>query len=128
MLVHLRAATAAMAQQQAAMRRAMRCLLAVASPAARSSLRLATRSSELRTNRFKSLRGMFILCAGLALLGAPGRSAGAEGLALRQLITQALSGNKDLQAARFATAQARARLVQAGVLPNPHLELANKND
>jgi hypothetical protein len=22
----------------------------------------------------------------------------------------------------------RARLVQAGVLPNPHLELANKND
>ncbi len=56
------------------------------------------------------------------------RSAGAAGLGLRQLIAQALIGNKDLQAARFATAQARARLVQAGALPNPHLEFANKND
>jgi cobalt-zinc-cadmium efflux system outer membrane protein len=74
------------------------------------------------------MRRMPVLCIGLALLIGPGRSANAEGLGLRQVIATALSGNKDLQAARFATAQARARLVQAGVLPNPHLELANKND
>jgi cobalt-zinc-cadmium efflux system outer membrane protein len=70
----------------------------------------------------------FVLSLCLVLLADAGHSVGAEGLALRQLISQALSGNKDLQAARFATAQARARLVQAGVLPNPRLELANKND
>jgi cobalt-zinc-cadmium efflux system outer membrane protein len=52
----------------------------------------------------------------------------AKGLTLGQVITAALHDNKDLQAARYAIAQARARLVQAGVLPNPHLELANKND
>jgi cobalt-zinc-cadmium efflux system outer membrane protein len=71
---------------------------------------------------------MFILCIGLALLlGGPGR-ARAESLTLPQAIATALSGSKDLQAARFVAAQARARLVQAGLLPNPRLELANKND
>jgi cobalt-zinc-cadmium efflux system outer membrane protein len=69
---------------------------------------------------------IFSIC--VVLLAEIGHPARADGLALRQLITQALSGNKDLQAARFATAQARARLVQAGVLPNPRLELTNKND
>jgi cobalt-zinc-cadmium efflux system outer membrane protein len=73
-------------------------------------------------------RTTLFVIAGLVLLGGPGRSANAEGLPLRQVIATALSGNKDLQAARFATAQARARLVQAGALPNPRLELANKND
>jgi outer membrane protein, heavy metal efflux system len=128
MFLHLRAATAAMARQQAAMGCAIRRVFAAASPAARTSLHVTTLHVRLRANRFKSVPGMFILCTGLALLGAPGGSAGAEGLGLRQLIATALSGNKDLQAARFVAAQARARLVQAGVLPNPRLELANKND
>jgi cobalt-zinc-cadmium efflux system outer membrane protein len=74
------------------------------------------------------MRRMFILCTGLALLGGSGFSAHAGGLALPQAIATALSGNKDLQAARFVAAQARAKLVQAGLLPNPRLELANKND
>jgi hypothetical protein len=46
--------------------------------------------------------------ASLILLADAGHSAGAEGLAFRQLVTQVLSGNKDLQASRFGTAQARA--------------------
>jgi cobalt-zinc-cadmium efflux system outer membrane protein len=128
MFVRLRAATAAMARQQAAMRSAMRCVPEAASRAALTSLRVAAWPARIRTSRFPSMRGMSIVCIGLALMCGPGRTATAEGLTLRQVIATALSGNKDLQVARFATTQARARLVQAGVLPNPHLELANKND
>jgi outer membrane protein, heavy metal efflux system len=124
MFVHLRAALAAMAWQQAILRR-MFGLASLASPA---SVGVATLRPRLFANRSKSMRQMLILCMGLALLGSPGRSANAEGLALRQVIATALNGNKDLQAARFVAAQARARLVQAGSLPNPRLELANKND
>lgn len=91
-------------------------------------LRAATAAFGQRHAAMLCVRWMSILCIGFALLGGPVRRANAEGLGLRQAIAAALSGNKDLQAARFATAQARARLVQAGVLPNPHLELANKND
>src|SRR6516165_3974079 len=68
------------------------------------------------------------LLVSLVFLDVAVQPAAADGLTLPQLIGTALRDNKDLQAARFATAQARARLVQAGVLPNPHLELANKND
>ena len=68
------------------------------------------------------------LLVSLVFLDVAVQPAAADRLTLPQLIAAALRDNKDLQAARFATAQARARLVQAGVLPNPHLELANKND
>ena len=68
------------------------------------------------------------LLVSLVFLDVAVQPAAADRLTLPQLIATALRDNKDLQAARFATAQARARLVQAGVLPNPHLELANKND
>ena len=111
MFVHLRADHAAVARQRTAMRGVL-VASAMASYSGRSAKGCLT----------------FIFSVCLILLADAGHSAGAEGFALRQLIAQALSGNKDLQAARFATAQARARLVQAGVLPNPHLELANKND
>src|SRR5260370_16073068 len=121
MYVHLRAA---IARQQATMGR----VLAWAMPVATPSFRIRALRSRLCANHSSSMRRMFILCIGLALLGAAGRAARAEGLALRQVIATALSGNKDLQAARFVAAQARARLAQAGLLPNPRLELANKND
>src|SRR5260370_27225932 len=121
MYVHLRAA---IARQQATMGRVLAVAMLVAPP----SFRITALRSRLCANHSSSMRRMFILCIGLALLGAAGRSADAEGLALRQVIATALSGNKDLQAARFVAAQARARLVQAGLLPNTPLELANKND
>ena len=69
-----------------------------------------------------------VLLLSLAQLGIPDQSAAAKGLTLSQLIATALRESKELQAARFVEAKARARLVQAGLLPNPSLELANKND
>ena len=47
---------------------------------------------------------------------------------LHQLIEIALADNKDLQAARFAEQQARARLIQAGLHPNPRLDIKTGND
>lgn len=47
---------------------------------------------------------------------------------LAALIDVALRDNKDLQAARHAVAGARARLQQAGLAPNPRLELSGRND
>ena len=47
---------------------------------------------------------------------------------LDQLIKIALADNKDLQAARFAEQQARARLIQAGLRPNPRLDITTGND
>ena len=69
-----------------------------------------------------------VLLLSLAQLGIPDQSAAAKGLTLSQLIATALRESKELQAARFVEAKARARLVQAGLLPNPSLELSNKND
>ncbi len=47
---------------------------------------------------------------------------------LPQLIALALRNNKDLQAATYAIEIARARLVQAGLRPNPSLELSAQSD
>lgn len=47
---------------------------------------------------------------------------------LPQLIEQAERGNKDLQAARYAIDIGRARLVQAGLRPNPTLDLSGRSD
>ncbi len=47
---------------------------------------------------------------------------------LPQLIASALRNNKDLQAATYAIQIARARLVQAGLRPNPRLELSAQSD
>lgn len=71
---------------------------------------------------------VFVTLVIVALLNVAAPPAFAGGMTLPDVIAAALRDNKDLQAARLATAQARARLVQAGALPNPHLELANKND
>ncbi len=47
---------------------------------------------------------------------------------LAALIDVALRDNKDLQTARHAVDGARARLQQAGLAPNPRLELSGRND
>ena len=47
---------------------------------------------------------------------------------LRQLIEQAQRDNKDLQAARYAVDIGRARLLQAGLRPNPSLDLSTRSD
>ena len=43
-------------------------------------------------------------------------------------VSTALSGNRDLIAARFAIRQAEGRLKQAGLWPNPEFELSQQND
>ena len=47
---------------------------------------------------------------------------------LKQLIEQAQRDNKDLQAARYAVDIGRARLLQAGMRPNPRLDLSVRSD
>ncbi len=45
-----------------------------------------------------------------------------------QAVASAWRGNRDLIAARFAIQQAEARLKQAGLMPNPELELSHAED
>ncbi len=47
---------------------------------------------------------------------------------LRQLIAIAQRDNKDLQAARYAIEIGRARLLQAGLRPNPRLDVSARSD
>ena len=49
-------------------------------------------------------------------------------LNLRQLIAIAQRDNKDLQAARYAIEIGRARLLQAGLRPNPRLDVSARSD
>ncbi len=49
-------------------------------------------------------------------------------LNLQQLIATARRDNKDLRAARYAVDIARARLLQAGTLPNPRINVGAAND
>lgn len=49
-------------------------------------------------------------------------------LSIDAAIREALQNNRDLRAANFAIDQARARLVQAGLWPNPALDLSGAHD
>ena len=49
-------------------------------------------------------------------------------LPIEQAVDEALRANRDLRTAYFAIAQARARLVQAGLWPNPALDLSGSHD
>ncbi len=71
---------------------------------------------------------LFIFLVGSVLLDGYSPSASAAELTLPQAIDLAVQGNKDLQAVRYAVDQARARLLQAGLPPNPRLDIAAKND
>ncbi|STX55485.1 chemiosmotic efflux system C protein C [Legionella beliardensis] len=49
-------------------------------------------------------------------------------LGLKELNQLALHQNKDLRASRYAIAIAKARLVQAGLWPNPNVEMTSSDD
>ena len=74
-----------------------------------------------------SLR-LVIFLAGSTLLSGVTQLATAAGMTLPQAVDIAVQSNKDLQAARYAVEQARARLLQAGLPPNPRLDIAARND
>ncbi|AWN72401.1 TolC family protein [Legionella anisa] len=52
----------------------------------------------------------------------------ANALTLQEITQIALANNKDLKAARYNVAIAKARLIQAGLWPNPSLNLSNNDD
>ena len=58
----------------------------------------------------------------------PGRPCISSGTTLDELIVLAARDNKDLQAARSSVDVARARLLQAGLRPNPRLDLGARSD
>ena len=76
----------------------------------------------------RASRRLVILLAGSVLLGSIGQAAHAASLTLSQAIDIAIQNNKDLQAARHTVEGARARLLQAGLRPNPRLDIATNND
>lgn len=69
-----------------------------------------------------------IIFVGSALLGGHNQIGNATGITMPQAIDIAVQNNKDLQAARYTVEQARARLLQAGLPPNPRLDIAARND
>lgn len=74
------------------------------------------------------LRLLFAGSFGLAVAAAAAAAGDATAFNLRQLVDIAQRDNKDLQAARYAVDIGRARLIQAGLLPNPRLDLSGRND
>jgi cobalt-zinc-cadmium efflux system outer membrane protein len=56
------------------------------------------------------------------------REGGERAVAIDTAIREALEGNRDLRTAYFAIDQARARLLQAGLWPNPSLALSGAHD
>ncbi|HFF3682934.1 TolC family protein [Legionella pneumophila serogroup 1] len=75
-----------------------------------------------RLNRTHSLTLIFLL--GLWPVVVCSQAA----LSLNELTQRAIEQNKDLRAARYTVAIATARLVQAGLWPNPSLNLSNNDD
>ncbi|MEO8352898.1 MAG: TolC family protein [Chthoniobacteraceae bacterium] len=55
-------------------------------------------------------------------------SATARALTMDQAVKSALSSNLDLRAAYFEVEKARGRLIQAGLWPNPDLEIGGRTD
>ncbi|MGC2459145.1 MAG: TolC family protein [Gallionellaceae bacterium] len=82
---------------------------------------------SLRWLNRASWRFLVLSVAG-ALLGGNNQIVNAAGLAVQQAIDIAVQNNKDLQVARYTVEGARARLLQAGLPPNPRLDVAAKND
>lgn len=76
------------------------------------------------TKRPKFCFFIFLL---IAIAGA-GQPLAAPSLTLKQLTELALQNNKDLKAAQYTIELAKARLIQAGLWPNPSLNLANTDD
>jgi len=68
-----------------------------------------------------------LLFTGLSVSAAAAEPLGSS-LNLDQLITAVQRDNKDLRVARYAVELARARLVQAGALPNPRINASGSSD
>jgi cobalt-zinc-cadmium efflux system outer membrane protein len=64
----------------------------------------------------------------MMLLAAPLPAASAGGLTLDAALEQAINNNADLAAARSTVEEARGRLKQAGLWPNPRLDISNVSD
>ncbi len=73
--------------------------------------------------KFQILSILLTLVAGLAVSPPPAR-----GVSLDQAVVSALKNNFDPRAASFEIAKARGRLIQAGLWPNPELELNTTTD
>ena len=82
------------------------------------------RSERPRPRFARITLGLISIC----LYAASDASASAAGLSIAELIDIAVQDNRDLQAARYVEQRARARLVQAGLRPNPRLEVTTEND
>ncbi|MCE0722757.1 TolC family protein [Legionella resiliens] len=63
---------------------------------------------------------LLLLCSYSAIAG--------KTLTLQGITQIALANNKDLKAARYNVAIAKARLIQAGLWPNPSINLSNNDD
>lgn len=80
--------------------------------------------------RFRLSRSWLIAAVVSVAAGMPVAADQALGtsLTLGQLINTAQRDNKDLRVARYAVDIARARLIQAGTLPNPRLNIGGGSD
>lgn len=76
----------------------------------------------------KVCSSLLLLMAASSMIIPAADAAETSELTLPQLIQLARQENKDLQAARYAVEIGRARLAQAGLLPNPRLDLSGRND
>lgn len=83
----------------------------------------ATRAPWLR-----GLGRMWLALAASAAIGADAALPDSKPVSVRDLIMIAQQDNKDLQTVRYALDVARARLLQAGLRPNPRLDLSNRSD
>ncbi len=69
-----------------------------------------------------------VLCTALAFLFGMFSPAMAVDLSMEGAVQTALMGNRSLVASRLEIDKARARLLQAGLLPNPEFEFAGMSD
>ncbi len=108
---------------QLPIRRANAHRLAVACSSDRGGMGPARRilSQQVRSR-------VLLLIAAWPLAITPVNAAGMPKLTLPQLIQIAWQDNKDLQAVRHAVEIGRARLVQAGLYPNPRVEISRNDD
>lgn len=74
------------------------------------------------------LAAWLLALAGTAALPAMAADADGTSFTLAQLISATQRDNKELQAARYAVDIGRARLVDAGLMPNPRVELSGLSD
>lgn len=75
------------------------------------------------TQRLKCCVVLFFL-----FMGISESSLAKEALNLKQLVAQSMHNNRDLRAARYIVSIAHARLVQAGLWPNPSINISNYDD